>query len=194
MLVVNVNEEFCNLIQISVKAIIWTNVYPIHRLIYAALGGDELKHLTHLQQAKSNQSGVPKNDVFELGISYLWQQNWLTLSIWQKRNNRNTSYVFWRDLDNSYPRQLVPRTIRTQDDSYPGQLVPKSTRAQVNSYPRQLVPGTTRTQDNSYLGHRVPRPTRTHDNSYPRQLVLRTTHTQDSFYPGHVVSKTTDTR
>ena len=37
-------------------------------------------------------------------------------------------YFIWseRDLNNSYPRQLVPRTTRTQDNSYPGQLVPKS--------------------------------------------------------------------
>ena len=55
-----------------------------------------------------------------------------------------------RDLDNSYPRQLVPRTTRTQDNSYPGQLVPKTTRTQDNSYTRQLVPKTTRT---SCLGY-----------------------------------------
>ena len=48
----------------------------------------------------------------------------------------------FRIMDNSYPRQLIPRTIRTQDNSYPGQLVPKTTRTQDNSYPRQLVPKT----------------------------------------------------
>ena len=65
-------------------------------------------------------------------------------------------------LDNSYPRQLVPRTTRTQDNSYPRQLVPRTTRTQDNSYPRQLVPRTTRTQDNSYPRRLVPRTTRTH--------------------------------
>ena len=67
-----------------------------------------------------------------------------------------------RDLDNSYPKQLVPRTTRTQDNSYPGQLVPKTTRTQDNSYPGQLVPKTTRAQDNSYPGQLVPKTTRTH--------------------------------
>ena len=60
-----------------------------------------------------------------------------------------------RDLDNSYPRQLVPKTTRTQDNSYPRQLVPKKTRTQDNSYPWQFV----------------LKPTRTQDNLYPRQLV-----------------------
>ena len=64
-------------------------------------------------------------------------------------------------MDNSYPRQLVPRTTRTQDNSYSGQLVPKTTRTQDNSYPRRLVPRTTRTQDNSYPRQLVPRTTRT---------------------------------
>ena len=59
-------------------------------------------------------------------------------------------------MDNSYPRQLVPRTTRTQDNSYPGQLVPKTTRTQDDSYPRQVVPKTTRTQDSSYPGQLVP--------------------------------------
>ena len=59
------------------------------------------------------------------------------------------SYSSLRIMD-LYPRQLVPRTTRTQDNSYPGQLVPKTTRTQDNSYPRQLVPRTARTQDNSY--------------------------------------------
>ena len=38
-----------------------------------------------------------------------------------------------RDLNNSYPRQLVPKIIRTQDNSNTGQLVPKTTRTQDNS-------------------------------------------------------------
>ena len=61
----------------------------------------------------------------------------------------------YRDLDNSYPRQLVPKKTRTQGNSYPRQLVPRTTRTQDNSYPGQLVPTTTRTQDNTYpeLGH-----------------------------------------
>ena len=60
-----VNEKFCILIKISLKfvpkgsidnnpglapnrpqAIIWINSGPIHWHIYAALGGDELKHVT----------------------------------------------------------------------------------------------------------------------------------------------------
>ena len=69
-------------------------------------------------------------------------------------------------MDNSYPRQLVPRATRIQDNSYPGQLVPKTTRTQDNSYPRQLVPKTTRTQDNSYPGQLVPRTTRTQQFGY----------------------------
>ena len=55
-------------------------------------------------------------------------------------NYSNTMHTIARDLDNSYPRQLVPRTTRTQDNSYPGQLVPKTTRTQDNSCPGQLVP------------------------------------------------------
>ena len=98
------------------------------------------------------------------------------------------------DLDNSYPRQLVPRTIRTQGNSYPGQLVPKTTRTQDNSYPRQLVPRTTRTQYNSYPGQLVPRTTRTQYNSYPGQLVPRTTRTLDNSYPGQLVPRTTRTQ
>ena len=63
------NEKFCILIKISLKfvpkgpidnspalveiiawhqAIISTNADPIHRHIYAALGGDELKHISKL--------------------------------------------------------------------------------------------------------------------------------------------------
>ena len=103
------------------------------------------------------------------------------------------------DLDNSYPRQLVPRTIRTkatrtQDNSYPIQLVARATRSQDNSYPGQLVPKTTRTQDNSYPGQLVPKTTRTQDNSYPGQLVPKTTRTQDNSYPGQLVPKTTRTQ
>ena len=60
-------------------------------------------------------------------------------------------------MDNSYPRQLVPKTIRTQDNSYPRRLIPKTTRTQDNSYPRRLVPRTTRTQDDSYPSKFVPR-------------------------------------
>ena len=45
-----------------------------------------------------------------------------------------------RDLDIYYPRQLVPRTSRTQDNSSPRQLMPKTTRTQDNPYPRQTVP------------------------------------------------------
>ena len=78
-------------------------------------------------------------------------------------------------MDNSYPRQLIPRTTRTQDNPYPGQLVPKTTRTQDNSYPWQLVPKTTRTQDNSYPRQFLPKTTCTQDNSYPRQLVPKTT-------------------
>ena len=92
-----------------------------------------------------------------------------------------------QDLDNSYPRQIVPRTIvpkrpRTQVNSYPEQLAQKGTRTQDNSYPSQLVHRPPCAQDNSYSG-----------NSYPRQLVLMTTRTQDNCYPEHVESKTTDT-
>ena len=86
------------------------------------------------------------------------------------------------DLDNSYSRQLVPRTTRTQDNSYPRQHVPKTTRTQENSYPGQLVPKTTRTQDNTYPRQLVPRITRTQDNSYPRQLVPTTTRTHVVWY------------
>ena len=46
--------------------------------------------------------------------------------------------TWYRDLINSYPRQLVPRTTRTQDNSLPRQLVPRTTRTQDNSYPGQL--------------------------------------------------------
>ena len=59
-----------------------------------------------------------------------------------------------RIMDNSYPRQLVPRTTRTQDNSYPGLLAPKTARTQDNSYPRQLVPRTTRTQQFGYYNIR----------------------------------------
>ena len=63
-------------------------------------------------------------------------------------------------MDNSYPRQLVPKSTRAQDNSYPRQLIPRITRAQDNSYPRRRVPKTTHTKT-----------TRTKDNSYPRRLV-----------------------
>ena len=48
-----------------------------------------------------------------------WNSDWETLGV--------------RDLDNSYPRQLVPRTTRTEDNSYPSQLVPRTTRTKDNS-------------------------------------------------------------
>ena len=74
-------------------------------------------------------------------------------------------------MDNSYPRQLVPKTTRTQDNSYPRQLVLRTTRTQDNSYPRRLVPKTTRTQYDSYPGRLVPKTTRTQDNSYPGRVL-----------------------
>ena len=55
------------------------------------------------------------------------------------------TYSEW-DLDNSYPRQCIPRT----DNWYPGRLVPRATRTQINQYTGQPVPKTTHTQDNSY--------------------------------------------
>ena len=83
----------------------------------------------------------------------------------QIRNHNQNDYVY-RDLDNSYQRQLVPRTARTQDNSYPVQLVPKSTRTQAKSYRGHLVPRTTRTQNNSYLGQFLHRACRIQDNWY----------------------------
>ena len=84
--------------------------------------------------------------------SGLWQ---IFVIIWSKRLLDPVQYIKQHSImagiwtthtqDNSYPRQLVPRTTRTQDKSYPGQLVPKTTRTHDNSYTRQLVPRSTRT-------------------------------------------------
>ena len=84
--------------------------------------------------------------------SSLWQ---IFVIIWSKRLLDPVQYIKQHSImagiwtthtqDNSYPRQLVPRTTRTQDKSYPGQLVPKTTRTHDNSYTRQLVPRSTRT-------------------------------------------------
>ena len=97
-----------------------------------------------------------------------------------------------QDLDNSYPRQIVPRTI-----------VPKRPRTQVNSYPEQLAQKGTRTQDNSYpvnsyTGHLVPRTTRTQairtqDNSYSRQLVPKTIATQSMSNRRQLIRSVTST-
>ena len=84
-----------------------------------------------------------------------------------------------RTQDNSYPRELVPRTTRTPDDSYPGQLVSRTPRTQDNYYP---------TQDDSYPGQLVPRTTRTQGDSLPAQVVPRTTLAM--LYLGQLVSRT----
>ena len=57
-------------------------------------------------------------------------------------------YWLWycRELGNVYPRQILPRTIRTQGNSYIRQLEPKTTHIQDNSHPWQLVLKRTRTQ------------------------------------------------
>ena len=75
-------------------------------------------------------------------------------------------------MDNSYPRQLVPKASRTQDNSYSRQLVPRTSPNQDNSYPRQILPRTTRTRDDSYLRRLVPMTTRTQDKVYPKQPIL----------------------
>ena len=76
-----------------------------------------------------------------------------------------------RTQDNSYPSQLVPRTIRTQVNSYPERLVPKSTRTQVTSCPGQLVHRMIRTQDNSYQRKLLPK-------AFPTQGIASKTDTQ----------------
>ena len=128
------------------------------------------------------QPGNPGMPAFwtDVLIYLFWRRN---DSIRQAINpNKILPSTFRRIMDNSYPRQLVPKTTRTQGISYPRQLVPKTTRTQDNSYPIRLVPKTTRTQDNSY-SHRA---TRTQDNSYPDpgQFVLKETRTHDKPYLG----------
>ena len=53
---------------------------------------------------------------------------WFAIThIRQDYGSRNVQTACWSIscwiMDNSYPRQLVPKTIRSQDNSYPGQLV-----------------------------------------------------------------------
>ena len=58
-------------------------------------------------------------------------------SIFSKTFNSIQEGIFTtRTQDNSYPRQLVPRTTRTQDNSCPGQLIPRTTRTQICSVTR----------------------------------------------------------
>ena len=72
------------------------------------------------------------------------------------------SYIW--DLDNSYSRQLVPKTTRTQNNSYPRQLVSRTSRTQDNTCPKQLVPNTARTVTHNEVvsdrGHVVSKTTR----------------------------------
>ena len=66
-----------------------------------------------------------------------------------------------RIMENSYPRQCVPRATHTQNNSCTGLPVPKTNCTQDSSYAGQLVPKTTRTK--------TPL---TQDQYHPRQLVL----------------------
>ena len=85
-----VNENFCILIEISLKfvpkgpsiglgnslalnrcqAIIWINADPIHRRIYAALGGDELRHLhLYTEILRGISGGIVEEGSSRIGIS-----------------------------------------------------------------------------------------------------------------------------
>ena len=93
---------------------------------------------------------------------------------WLQMPRCHHSAMALRIMDNSYTRQLVTKTNRTQDNSYSRQLLPKTTGTQDNSYPGHLVPKTTRTQTqgNSCSKRLEPKTTRTQDRSYPKQLVF----------------------
>ena len=69
----------------------------------------------------------------------LSQVDSVTIQLRDNSNNHETAKkvaCFGGMLDNSYPRQVVPRTSRTRDKPYPGQVVPG-----------QVVPGTSRSRD-----------------------------------------------
>ena len=104
---------------------------------------------------------------------------------------QNIRILTTRAQSNSYPKHLVPTTLkpmttRAQNISYPGHwenrqlrlvlgtILLCTSRTQDNSYLRHFEPGATHNQHNSYPGHLLPRKTLTQDNSYPRQLEPRT--------------------
>ena len=75
----------------------------------------------------------------DITLAWQWPRDWgAFFSTIYVLGGHLLSCLEW-DLDNSYPRQLVPRTTRTQDNSYPRQLVPRTTRNPDNSYPGQFL-------------------------------------------------------